>query len=230
MTTTSVPEPTLRRLPKYYHYLRRIQGLGQEIISATQMAEDLGIHHTQVRKDLSATGSQGKPKVGHRVDDLLVSIEAFLNWNNFSDAFLVGAGNLGSALLGYTDFEKAGIRIVAAFDSNPSKVGKKIHGVGVLPMTKFEDLAHRMHIVIGILTAPADRAQQIADLMVRSGIHAIWNFAPITLDLPPDIIVENVELYASLAVFSRKLSLRTKAAAAGLLRADPPEPLPPARS
>jgi redox-sensing transcriptional repressor len=214
MAATSVPEPTLRRLPKYYHYLRRIQGMGQEIISATQMAEDLGIHHTQVRKDLSATGSQGKPKVGHRVDDLLVSIEAFLNWNNFSDAFLVGAGNLGSALLGYTDFEKAGIRIVAAFDSSPAKVGKKIHGVAVLPMAKFEDLAHRMHIVIGILTAPADRAQQIAELMVRSGIQAIWNFAPITLDVPEDIIVENVELYASLAVFSRKLSEKNKAALA----------------
>ena len=219
MPATSVPEPTLRRLPKYYHYLRRIQGEGQEIISATQMAEDLGIHHTQVRKDLSVTGSQGKPKVGHRVDDLLLSIETFLNWNNFSDAFLVGAGNLGSALLGYTDFKKAGIRIVAAFDASPSKVGKKIHGVAVLPMAKFEDLAHRMHIVIGILTAPAERAQEIADLMVRSGIQAIWNFAPITLDLPADMIVENVELYASLAVFSRKLSERNKAAKSSELEA-----------
>ena len=211
MTAASVPEPTLRRLPKYYHYLRRIQGLGQEIISATQMAEDLGIHHTQVRKDLAATGSQGKPKVGHRVDDLVVSIEAFLNWNNYSDAFLVGAGNLGSALLGYSDFEKAGIRIVAAFDCSPAKVGKQIHGVAVLPMTKFQDLAQRMHIAIGILTAPADKAQQIADLMVHSGLQAIWNFAPITLDLPPDIIVENVELYASLAIFSRRLAEKNKA-------------------
>jgi redox-sensing transcriptional repressor len=214
MSANSVPEPTLRRLPKYYHYLRRVQESGQEIISATQMAEDLGIHHTQVRKDLSATGSQGKPKVGHRVTDLLSAIEAFLNWNNFSDAFLVGAGNLGSALLGYTDFEKAGIRIVAAFDSDPSKVGKKVHGVAVLPMDKFEDLAHRMHIMIGILTTPADRAQQIAELMVRSGIQAIWNFAPITLDVPDHIIVENVELYASLAVFSRKLSERNRASQA----------------
>jgi redox-sensing transcriptional repressor len=212
MAATSVPEPTLRRLPKYYHYLKRIQEAGQEIISATQMAEDLGIHHTQVRKDLSATGSQGKPKVGHRVADLLISIEAFLNWNNFSDAFLVGAGNLGSALLGYTDFEKAGIRIVAAFDSSPAKIGKKIHGISVLPMAKFDDLAKRMHIVIGILTAPADRAQLIAEQMVKAGIQAIWNFAPITLDVPEDIIVENVELYASLAIFSRKLSERSKAA------------------
>ena len=222
MPTISVPEPTLRRLPKYYHYLRRIQEQGQEIISATQMAEDLGIHHTQVRKDLAATGSQGKPKVGHKVADLLISIEAFLNWNNFSDAFLVGAGNIGSALLGYPGFEKAGIRIVAAFDTDPSKVGKKIRGVPVLPMTRFEEMARRMHIIIGVLTAPADRAQQIAELMVHSGLQAIWNFAPITLDVPDETIVENVELYASLAVFSRKLSERHKAtlaAAAKLLAA-----------
>jgi len=214
MAATSVPLPTLRRLPKYYHYLKRVQGTGQEIISATQMAEDLGIHHTQVRKDLAATGSQGKPKVGHRVEDLLVSIEAFLNWNNYSEAFLVGAGNLGSALLGYTDFEKAGIRIVAAFDSSPAKVGRKIHGVDVFPTSQFEQLAEERRIAIGIITVPADRAQQIAETMVRSGLQAIWNFAPITLDVPEEIIVENVELYASLAIFSRKLEERRKAKAA----------------
>jgi len=214
MVAISVPEPTLRRLPKYYHYLKRVQGTGQEIISATQMAEDLGIHHTQVRKDLAATGSQGKPKVGHRVDDLLVSIESFLNWNNYSEAFLVGAGNLGSALLGYPDFEKAGIRIVAAFDSSPAKVGKRVHGVEVFPMSQFEEQAELRRIAIGILTVPADRAQQIAEVMVRSGIQAIWNFAPITLDVPEETIVENVELYASLAVFSRKLEERRKAKAA----------------
>jgi len=216
MAAASVPEPTLRRLPKYYHYLRRVQGTGQEIISATQMAEDLGIHHTQVRKDLAATGSQGKPKVGHRVEDLLVSIEAFLNWNNFSEAFLVGVGNLGSALLGYTDFEKAGIRIVAAFDSSPSKVGRRVHGIEVFPMSQFEHQARDGDIAIGIITVPADRAQQIAETMVRSGLQAIWNFAPITLDVPGEIIVENVELYASLAIFSRKLEERRKAALAKL--------------
>jgi redox-sensing transcriptional repressor len=216
MAAMTVPEPTLRRLPRYYHYLLRVRGTGQEIISATQMAEDLGIHHTQVRKDLAATGSQGKPKVGHRVDDLLVSIESFLNWNTFSEAVLVGAGNLGSALLGYTDFQKAGIRIMAAFDSNPAKVGKPIHGIDVLPLSRFEEVAREEHIAIGILTVPAERAQQIAELMVGSGIQAIWNFAPITLAVPEEIIVENVELYASLAVFSRKLEERRKARSAAV--------------
>ena len=210
MTGTAVPNPTLRRLPKYYHDLQRIHGEGQEIISATQMAEDLGIHHTQVRKDLAATGSQGKPKVGHRVADLLASIETFLNWNTSTDACLVGAGNLGSALLGYPGFDRAGIRITAAFDAHPAKIGKKIHTIPVYSVDKLEEVARRLHITIGILTVPADRAQHLAEVLVAAGIRAIWNFAPITLDVPDEIIVENVELYASLAIFSRKLSERGK--------------------
>lgn len=210
MVASSVPTPTLRRLPKYYHYLRKLQEEGQEIVSATQMAEDLGIHHTQVRKDLASTGSQGKPKVGHRVADLVASIETFLNWNSFSDACLVGAGNMGSALLGYGGFARAGIRITAAFDASPSKVGRKIHGLAVLSMDRLAETLQRQKITIGILTVPAEKAQHIAETMVKNGIQAIWNFAPVTLDVPSDIIVENVELYASLAIFSRKLSERRR--------------------
>ena len=175
------------------------------------MAEDLGIHHTQVRKDLAVTGSQGKPKVGHRVADLLASIETFLNWGTSTDACLVGAGNLGSALLGYPGFDRAGIKITAAFDAHPAKIGKKIHGVPIYAVDRLEEVVQRLHITIGILTVPADRAQHLAEVLVSGGIRAIWNFAPITLDVPDDLIVENVELYASLAIFSRKLSEARKA-------------------
>lgn len=206
MNPRPVPELTLRRLPRYYHYLCRLRDAGQEMVSAAQIGEELGVHHTQVRKDLSATGSIGKPKVGHRIADLVLSIEAFLHWDNRSEAFLVGVGNLGAALLGYNGFERAGIKIVAAFDADVKKVGTKIHGVGVLPMEKLEGLAKRMHIPIGVITVPADKAQDVANTMIRAGMKAIWNFAPITLSVPPDLIVENVELYSSLAVFSRKLA------------------------
>lgn len=211
MVVASVPEPTLRRLPSYYHYLVRLRDRGQEMISASQMGEDLGVHHTQVRKDLAATGSQGKPKIGHRIEDLIASIETFLNWNNVTDAFLVGAGNLGAALLGYSGFERAGVRIVAAFDTHPHLIGQKINGVSVLPLEKFGDLAQRMHIGIGILTVPPEVAQDIAEMMVDHGIQAIWNFAPIVLDLPDDVIIENVALYSSLGVLSRKLAVRRNA-------------------
>jgi len=221
MRAESVPEPTLRRLPSYYHYLVRLREKGQEMISAAQIGEDLGVHHTQVRKDLAFTGSQGKPKVGHRVADLVASIETFLNWNNVTDAFLVGAGHLGTALLGYAGFERAGVRIVAAFDQNPRMVGKKIQGVAVLPMDKFADLSRRMHIGIGILTVPAEAAQEVAEMMIASGVQAIWNFAPTVLDLPAEIIVENVALHSSLGVLSRKLSVHRKAVLAAAAGPDP---------
>ncbi len=208
MRVASVPEPTLRRLPSYYHYLVRLQEHGHEMVSATQMGEDLGVHHTQVRKDLACTGSQGRPKVGHRVQDLIAAIENFLNWNNTSDAFLVGVGHMGTALLGYAGFERAGVKIVAAFDSSPELIGKKVQDIPVIGMEKFTDLVKRMHIRIGIITVPGDHAQMIANLMIESGIEAIWNFAPVVLDVPGDIIVENVALYSSLAVLSRRLAVR----------------------
>jgi len=206
VSITAVPEPTLRRLPCYYHYLVRLREAGQEMVSASQIGEHLGVHHTQVRKDLAYTGSQGLPKVGHRVQDLITAIETFLNWNNCTDAFLVGAGSLGTALLGYDGFSKAGVRIVAAFDRDPKKVGRKVHGIPILPMEKLEDLTRRMHIAIGILTVPAASAQEVASTLVRGGVRALWNFAPTPLSVPDDIIVESITLYASLAVLSRKLA------------------------
>ena len=212
MRVDSIPEATLRRLPSYYHYLLRLREKGQVVTSAAQIGAALGVHHTQVRKDLAVTGSQGRPKVGHRVDDLIASIEEFLNWNNVSDAFLVGVGHMGTALLGYPGFERAGVRIVAAFDASPRRAGKKIQGVSVLPVEKFPDLARRMHVAIGILTVPVEDAQEVAEMMVASGIQAIWNFAPIVLDLPEGVIVENVALSSSLGVLSRKLAVHRRAA------------------
>lgn len=211
MRVESVPEPTLRRMPSYHGYLLRLREKGQIMISASQIGADLGVHHTQVRKDLAFTGSEGRPKVGHRVEDLINAIEGFLNWNNTTEAFLVGAGRLGAALLGEASLEKAGVKIVAAFDISSRKVGQSIQGVRILPLEKFQDLARRMHISIGILAVPQDAAQHVAQLMARSGIQAIWNLVPMELDLPGDIIVENLALHASLAVLSRRLAVKRKA-------------------
>ena len=206
MPTNVVPLPTLRRLPRYYQYLTKLRGAGQEQVSAAHMAEVLGVHHTQVRKDLALAGCIGRPKTGHKVGELLTAIEGFLHWDNHSEAFLVGAGSMGTALLNYPGFERAGARIVAAFDRDPGKIGRKVGGTLVLPMEKFADLATRMHITVGILTVPVEYAQPVADLMVASGIKAIWNFAPTTLDLPKGVIVENLELFTSLALLLRRLA------------------------
>jgi redox-sensing transcriptional repressor len=183
-----------------------LRGQGQDQTSATHLAEVLGVHPTQVRKDLVMAGCQGRPKTGHKVAELMGAIEAFLHWDSPSEAFLVGVGSLGTALMKYPGFEKAGARIVAAFDSDPAKAGLRIGETPVLGMEKFTNLAQRMHIAVGILTVPPEAAQATADLMVGSGIRAIWNFAPVALDLPDGVIVENLELFASLALLLRKLS------------------------
>jgi redox-sensing transcriptional repressor len=200
------PEPTLRRLPVYHRQLKVFAAEGRTVVSCTPIAEALGLDATQVRKDIQVTGIVGKPKVGYQVDELIAAIETFLGWKNSSDAFLVGVGHLGTALLGYDGFRNHGLNIVAAFDSAAWKVGREIHGRQVLPVEQLAEMGQRMHILIGILTVPADVAQGLANLMVLGGIRAIWNFTPTRLQLPPSIIVENVELSASLAVLSNKLA------------------------
>jgi redox-sensing transcriptional repressor len=204
-TTRPVPEPTLRRLPLYHRLLKVVQGKGQEHISCPSIGDQLKLDPTQVRKDLQATGVTGRPKVGFVVDELVENIEQFLGWNNTKEAFLVGAGNLGAALLGYMKFEQYGMSIAAAFDVDPAKVGRSLRGKQVMPLHKLPAMARRLRVHIGIITVPAAAAQQVADLMVEGGILAIWNFAPQRLRLPEHIIVHNEDLYGSLASLSQRL-------------------------
>ena len=204
----AIPEPVLRRLPVYYQYLKKVtRETPTEFISCTRIAEEMSTLAIQVRKDLEMTGAEGRPKVGYSVADLISSIENFLGWNNTTEAYLVGAGNLGSALLGYQGFKDYGLNIVAAFDSSADKVGKEIYGKKVLPIKKLPEMIKRMSIKIGILTAPAPYAQGLADTMVGAGVKAIWNFAPVKISAPEGIIVQHENLASSLAVLSKRLAL-----------------------
>lgn len=202
----SVPEPTLRRLPSYLHLLKRLVLRGREVVSCSHIGRELGLDSNQIRKDLSYVDIIGKPKVGFQVAELIDSIERFLGWKNSTDGFLVGVGNLGSALLGYQQFNQYGLNIVAAFDKDPAKTGRLVHGKEVMKLESMVDLAQRMHIHIGILAVPAETAQETTNLMILSGIRAIWNFAPTRLDVPEGIIVQNEDLFSSFAVLSRKLA------------------------
>lgn len=195
---------TVRRLPSYLHLLRQLKDNGREIVSSNHIAETLKLEAIQVRKDLAITGIVGKPKIGYYIPNLIQAIEEFLGWDNKTDAFIVGAGNLGSALLGYQGFVRHGLNIIAAFDADESKVGMQIHDKDVLPLKKLPDLVSRMHISMGIIAVPAEAAQSVAELMVTSGITAIWNFAPTHLDVPKNIIVQNEDLASGLAVLSVK--------------------------
>lgn len=205
-----VSRSTLKRLPLYLHLLENLSSKGEERVSCTQIAKEFDFDPTQVRKDLEATGAVGTARIGFRVATLIGGIKEFLGWNNAHDAFLVGAGNMGKALLGYKDFEKYGLNIIAAFDKDPRKVGSKIFGKEVLPLSKLPNLAKRMHINIGIVTVPADHAQEAVDLLLASGVKAIWNFAPAPLRIPDGMILENARLTQSLAVLTNNLTRSLK--------------------
>lgn len=185
-----------------------LEAKGIHQISCSIIGRDLNCVPVQVRKDLQYTGIVGKPKTGYSVPELIHTIESFLGWNNVNEAFLVGAGNLGTALLGHERFSRFGLKIIAAFDSNPEKVGKQIYDKTVFPLEKLGDLARRMGIHLGIITTPAEVAQEVADEMVKAGILAIWNFAPVRLKVSEHIFVHNEDLYSSLASLSWKLARR----------------------
>jgi redox-sensing transcriptional repressor len=206
-----IPEASLRRLPVYYRFLQEAAVSGAPCISCSAIGRALDLDPTQVRKDIEATGIVGKPKIGYSLPGLMRWIEDFLGWNNSKDAFLAGAGSLGSSLLGYERFRRFGLNIVAAFDTDPEKVGRQIHGKQVLHTARLPGLARRMHVHLGVLSTPAGAAQEVANLMVEGGIRAIWNFAPVNLRLPETVIVQNEDLYHSLASLSFKLERRLMA-------------------
>ena len=210
----AVPVPTLRRLPTYLQVLKRLQSTGRDVVSCTHIAQELHLDPTQVRKDLAATGVVGKPRVGYYLPTLIDAIEDFLGWNNTKDAFLVGVGSLGTALLKYEGFREHGLNILAAFDANPEKIGTEVAGVQVLDIKKLPELASRMHIHIGVVTVPTEAAQQVVDELVAGGVMAIWNFAPANVEVPEGIIVEHVRLASSLAVLSSQVAAALRAAEA----------------
>lgn len=200
-----VPAPTVRRMPTYLSYLKETLPEGKQYISAPAIARDLKLDPTQVTKDLSYTGITGKTRIGYDVLNLIDRLEDFLGFNRKNDAFLLGVGNLGKALIGYPGFNDFGVKIVAAFDVNPELVGTEISGVPVFHIDKFRNLAERLHIRFGILTTPAEVAQNMTDLMVAWGIKAIWNFTPVNLRLPEDIILQNTSIYSNLALLLNKI-------------------------
>jgi len=205
--TNTLSRSSLKRLPLYLHLLENLTAQGVASVSCTRIAKEFDLDATLVRKDIEMTGEVGTARIGFKVDSLIVRIKSFLGWDQKQDAFLVGAGNLGRAILGYKDFEKYGLNVVAAFDNAPSKVGTKVFEYKILPISKFVDLAKEKKACVGIITVPAEYAQGAADLMIEAGIKAIWNFAPAPLRVPEGIILENARLTQSLAVLTNKLKL-----------------------
>ncbi|MDT8390021.1 MAG: redox-sensing transcriptional repressor Rex [Lentisphaeria bacterium] len=204
--------PSIRRLPRYLHLLKRLQQQGVAYVSAPKIADVLGLAGIQVRKDLALTGIVGKPRVGYEVSALVEAIVSHLGWDQTRQAVLVGAGSLGTALLGYGGFTNFGLRIVSAFDASPTLINREIHGITIRPAHELGPFIEKNAIRIGILTVSPAAAQSVTDTMVNAGIRAIWNFVPAPLTVPERVIIQNEDLACGLSVLSLKLDIaRTEA-------------------
>lgn len=201
----AVSRATVERIPVYLDYLRKSDS---DSVSATVIARDLRYGEVQVRKDLNAISGAGRPRLGYSTDRLIRDLEQFMGKDIPDCAVIAGAGKLGSALLGYNGFEQFGVKITAAFDSQP-----KPHdccGVRIFPVESLGEYCTKHSIKIGIITVPAENAQSVCDLMVKSGITAIWNFAPVTLETPSGITVINEKLAISLRMLRQTVDSSVK--------------------
>ena len=203
-TSQQVSLNTLKRLPLYLNYLKTLDGSGN--ISSTEIAKRLGLNDVQVRKDLSAVSSGGKPKIGYSVDALISELKEFLGYNSVNTAILIGAGNLGRALMSYRGFGEYGLNIIAGFDMNPALVGCRVNGTDILSTDDLSSYCSANHVRIGIITTPAQSAQEVCDMLINAGVKAIWNFAPAHITVPEGVLVQNENMACSLALLSKHLN------------------------
>ena len=191
----NIPKATIERLPLYYRCLDKLATFEEvEVVSSKDLGGRLGIPSTQVRKDLSYYGEFGRRGVGYNVQELKRSVGKILGVDKLWPAVIVGAGNLGRALVNYGSFEMMGLEIVEVFDNDLSKIGNQINGIEVKSIQSIKETLQGRDIKLGIISVPADSAQEVADEMIAAGIKAIWNFAPTRLYIPENIVVRNEDL------------------------------------
>ena len=209
MKQKEISKSVLKRLPGYVAYLRALTDESSPYISATALANALGMGEVQVRKDLAMVSDGGRPKIGYLRESLIEDIEQFLGYDNTTDAVLIGAGKLGQALLGYNGFEAYGLNILAAFDAKPVANATE-DGKPIYPMDQLESFCRANKVLMGIITVPTQYAQEVCDQLIACGIKAVWNFAPTHLDVPENILVQNENMATSLAVLSMHLQAQIK--------------------
>lgn len=209
MERKEISKSVLKRLPGYLSYLKSLPEGTATYISATALANALGMGEVQVRKDLAMVSDGGRPKVGYLRSCLIEDISQFLGYDNTTDAILIGAGKLGQALLGYIGFEAYGLNILAAFDAAPA-ADHTDEGKPIRHIDELESFCRVHNVLMGIITVPAEHAQQVCDKLIAAGIKAIWNFAPTHLDVPENILVQNENMATSLAVLSMHLQAHIK--------------------
>ncbi len=179
-----IPAPAVRRLSLYLRHVELLSGRGERTVSSRQLGEALGLTGAQVRKDLSHLGSLGHPGIGYRVDELIVRVRRILGTDTSRNVLLVGAGNLGRALVSHRGFAKKGFHVVAVFDDDERVVGSTLDGAAhlvVRPMIELADTVRKKNIRMAILAVPGESAQSVAEQLWEVGVGGILNFAPVTL-------------------------------------------------
>lgn len=188
----------IKRLPKYYRYLDELMRNEVDRISSKELGEKIGFTASQIRQDLNCFGDFGQQGYGYNVTELYNQIKSILGLDRGYKAALVGAGNIGQAVSNYSRFEDLGFRIDAIFDANPKLIGMKIRDVEIRDIDEMKPILESEKIDIGIICVPRKNAQNVADDLIKGGVRAIWNFAPVDLIVPNHVKVENVHLSESL--------------------------------
>ena len=201
-----VPVPTLERLATYLRYLIDLEQDHVSTISSGEVEDQTGVNAAQFRKDLSYFGEFGKPGVGYDIADLQNRIARILKIDEEQRVILVGAGNLGAALVGYPGLKEHRFNVVAVFDNNPAKIGGKLWDIEILDFATIRKKNAKLKAQIAILAVPRPAAQSVTDALIESGINAILNFAPTSLKTPDHVFVRNVSFVQELAVLSYQLS------------------------
>lgn len=200
-----LPEPTLRRLPWYLAYVSTLRKQHVDYVSSTRIATHVGVDSSQIAKDLSFLDIRGKTRIGYEVAALETALRDFLGFATLHNAVIVGIGSLGSALMRDRGLHRYGLNIVAGFDSDPDIVGTESYGVRVYHIDRMAAVCRALDVNIAAITVPVGAAQEVADICIDAGIHAIWNFTPWRIQVPDGIVVQNTSIYAHLALIYNRL-------------------------
>ncbi len=202
-----IPDPAVRRLSLYLRELEAFKRKDRRTISSKQLGESLGLTDAQVRKDLAYFGQFGHPGIGYKVDDLISQVRHILGTDKTWNVLLVGAGNLGRALMAYRGFSSKGFKLVAVFDNDASKVGRKQAQLTVQPLSELAETVQAQQIRLAMIAVPADVAQDVADQLIEAGVRGLLNFAPVSITVPPKIALNAVDLAVQLEQLSFQVSL-----------------------
>lgn len=206
MEAKQISKAVIKRLPRYYRYLGELLEDNVERISSNDLSKKMRVTASQIRQDLNNFGGFGQQGYGYNVQYLYTEIGKILGLDRTHNMIIIGAGNLGQALANYVQFEKRGFKVVGIFDVNPVLKGISIRGNEILMMDELPQYLKDNDVQIAALTLPKNNAEETANLLVENGIKAIWNFAHLDLEVPEDVIVENVHLSESLMRLSYNLN------------------------